>query len=132
MILRFLFLRLLLLVVYFVVCCECLCARCTCVLTVGVRVYVCVRACYMQFVYPRAREHCFLFLLIVVFCYFNFIFYFVVSCESVCVYARRACVLPVGMRGYVCEFVLYVLCCVPACARANFSLFLFYFCFLLL
>ena len=62
LILRFLILRLLLLCILLCVVSVCvLCARCMCVLTAGVCVYVCVMACYMQFVYPCAREHFLLF-----------------------------------------------------------------------
>ena len=42
-------------------------------------------------------------------------------------YARRACVRAAFWHAwYVCEFVLYVLWCVPACARVIFFLFLFF------
>ena len=68
-------------------------------------------------------------------CGFICFFYFVASCRCLC--ARCACVLPVGVRVYVCEYVLSVLC-VPACVltvrvRAhNFFNFYFLFVFLIL
>ena len=84
-------------VVYFVVCCECLCALCSLYVRTdcwSVSVCLCEGVLYAICVPVCARTFSFI-LLIVVFCYFNFIFYFVVSCESVrvCPPCVRSCCL---------------------------------------
>ena len=73
---------------------------------------------------PRARAHILFLYISVDCCVLLFHFYFLFcrelrKCARVC--AHRACVLPVGMRVYVYEFVI----CALMCARVRARKFLF-------